>query len=69
VSVAGAPGVFVAGDWVGPLGLLADAALSSGSQAGKLAAAAANPSPDAAGAGRTQVAGAGASRTQQRLVG
>jgi phytoene dehydrogenase-like protein len=52
VSVAGAPGVFVAGDWVGPVGLLADASLSSGSEAGKLAAAAAEASPDDAGASR-----------------
>ena len=34
------PGVFVAGDWVGPEGLLADAALASGRAAGVAAAAA-----------------------------
>ena len=32
------PGVFVAGDWVGDTGLLADAAIASGAQAGELAA-------------------------------
>jgi len=31
--VAGAPGLFVAGDWVGPVGMLADAALASGEAA------------------------------------
>jgi len=34
------PGVFVAGDWVGPEGLLADAALASGHAAGRAALAA-----------------------------
>jgi phytoene dehydrogenase-like protein len=38
VSVAGAEGVYLAGDWVGPSGWLADAALSSGQRAGTLAA-------------------------------
>ena len=37
-EVPGAPGVFVAGDWVGPAGLLADAALASGAAAGRAAA-------------------------------
>lgn len=36
-----APGVFVAGDWVGPKGLLADAALVSANRAGEAAATAA----------------------------
>ena len=40
-SVGGAPGVFVAGDWVGPLGWLADASMASGRSAGRLAAEAA----------------------------
>ena len=35
----GLPGAFVAGDWVGPVGMLADAALASGAHAGRLAAA------------------------------
>jgi phytoene dehydrogenase-like protein len=39
VSVPDLPGLFVAGDWVGPIGLLADAALSSGEVAGRAAAA------------------------------
>ena len=37
-TVAGVPGVHVAGDWVGPHGLLADAALASGVAAGRAAA-------------------------------
>jgi phytoene dehydrogenase-like protein len=37
----GIPGVWVAGDWVGPRGLLADAALASGADAGRRAARAA----------------------------
>ena len=37
-AVAGIPGVHVAGDWVGPEGLLADAALASGAAAGRAAA-------------------------------
>ena len=38
-EVPGLPGAFVAGDWVGPVGMLADAALASGAHAGRLAAA------------------------------
>jgi phytoene dehydrogenase-like protein len=38
-EVPDAPNVFVAGDWVGPTGLLADAALTSGRDAGTAAAA------------------------------
>ena len=37
-TLAGRPGVLVAGDWVGPEGLLADAALASGAAAGRAAA-------------------------------
>ena len=37
VESTGVQGVFIAGDWVGPLGLLADAAVASGSQAGHAA--------------------------------
>jgi phytoene dehydrogenase-like protein len=36
--VPDAPGVFVAGDWVGDTGMLADAALASGAEAGRLSA-------------------------------
>ena len=39
VAVDGADGMFVAGDWVGPEGWLADASLSSGEAAGLLASA------------------------------
>ncbi|MCL2582394.1 MAG: hypothetical protein FWE35_08055, partial [Streptosporangiales bacterium] len=39
-AVAGCPGLFVAGDWAGPVGWLADASLSSGETAGRLAAGA-----------------------------
>lgn len=38
VGSTGVPKVYVAGDWVGPDGLLADAALASGAEAGRLAA-------------------------------
>jgi phytoene dehydrogenase-like protein len=37
VTDTGLPGVFMAGDWVGPDGLLADAALASGQAAARLA--------------------------------
>jgi phytoene dehydrogenase-like protein len=39
-ALAGHPGLFLAGDWVGDRGLLADAALASGRRAGLAAAAA-----------------------------
>jgi phytoene dehydrogenase-like protein len=38
VAVPGVDGVWVAGDWVGPVGMLADASLSSGELAGRSAA-------------------------------
>lgn len=38
VGVPGAPGIYLAGDWVGPTGWLADAAISSGASAGLTAA-------------------------------
>ena len=38
IDSTGVPGVFVAGDWVGPGGWLADASLSSGEAAGQAAA-------------------------------
>jgi phytoene dehydrogenase-like protein len=38
VAVAGSPGVFIAGDWVGSEGWLADCSLTSGERAGMLAA-------------------------------
>jgi hypothetical protein len=38
VGDTGHDGVLVAGDWVGPRGHLADAALASGEDAGRLAA-------------------------------
>ncbi len=37
-TATGTPGLFLAGDWVGPEGLLADAALASGEVAGQAAA-------------------------------
>ncbi len=37
VSVPGAEGIYLAGDWVGPCGWLADAAVASGQSAGLLA--------------------------------
>ena len=41
VTGTGVPGVLVAGDWVGPSGMLADAAVASGDDAGRRAASAA----------------------------
>jgi phytoene dehydrogenase-like protein len=38
VTVPAAPGLYLAGDWVGPSGWLADAAMASGQRAGVLAA-------------------------------
>jgi phytoene dehydrogenase-like protein len=38
VEVAGSPGVYLAGDWVGPSGWLSNAAMASGQHAGMLAA-------------------------------
>jgi hypothetical protein len=37
VTESGQPGVLIAGDWVGPDGLLADASLASGHEAARLA--------------------------------
>jgi hypothetical protein len=39
VAVAERPGAFLAGDWVGPVGMLSDAALASAGAAGRAAAA------------------------------
>ena len=70
VDSTGIAGVYVAGDWVGPRGWLADAALSSGEAAGSAAAARA---AGTAGAGnrRSAVPGAGTQerRNGPRLVG
>lgn len=49
VQVPGADGLLLAGDWVGPVGLLGDAAVASGASAGRAAAAAAAASPAPAG--------------------
>ncbi len=56
VRAPGRPGAFLAGDWVGPVGMLADASLVSGEAAGALAAAAA---ADAAAADAPTRASAG----------
>jgi phytoene dehydrogenase-like protein len=40
VAVPGSPGLYLAGDWVGPSGWLSDAAIGSGQRAGLLAAGA-----------------------------
>lgn len=51
VAVDERPGVFIAGDWVGPEGLLADASAASGTSAGTAAArVASTAAPVAAGA-------------------
>ena len=39
-SCPDAPGLYLAGDWVGPSGWLSDAAMASGQRAGRLAAGA-----------------------------
>ena len=44
VAVPGLPGAFVAGDWVGPEGLLLDAAVSSAVAAARAASVARNDS-------------------------
>jgi phytoene dehydrogenase-like protein len=46
-AVPGAEGLFVAGDWVGPRGMLADAALASGMEAARLALAVCIQRPEA----------------------
>lgn len=66
VTVSGADGVFVAGDWVGAEGLLADAAMASGELAGRLAAAEASAAP---GASAPAGAPAGAPRGAGRAAG
>jgi hypothetical protein len=38
-EVDGAPSLFVAGDWVGSVSMIADTAVASGREAGRLAAA------------------------------
>ena len=38
IDALGVPGVFIAGEWVGPRGMLADASAASGEQAGRAAA-------------------------------
>jgi phytoene dehydrogenase-like protein len=45
VAVPGALGIYLAGDWVGPTGWLADAAMASGWRAGRLAAGPAAAAP------------------------
>jgi hypothetical protein len=45
VEVTEAPGVYLAGDWVGPSGWLCDPAMASGRRAGILAAAASPTDP------------------------
>jgi phytoene dehydrogenase-like protein len=44
-AVPGTDGLFVAGDWVGPDGMLADRAIQSGKRAGLAAAGPAGPLP------------------------
>ena len=46
VGDSGVDGVFLAGDWVGPTGYLADASLVSGAEAAKAAVASLEGSPD-----------------------
>lgn len=61
IDSTGVPGVFVAGDWVGPRGWLADASLSSGEAAGSAAARdAARPARRTAAESEGSVSAAGA---------
>ncbi len=64
VAVPGAPGLFVAGDWVGDRGLLADAAAASGTRAAELAVAHARR-----GAGRAGAGGTGGSDDEAAVAG
>ncbi len=57
VRVDGAAGLFLAGDWVGDRGLLADAAVASGVTAGRAAAARATAAAPAGGAALAGAAG------------
>ena len=57
-EVPGAPGVFVAGDWVGPEGWLSDCSLASGERAGQLAAQAARASGPSGVSGTARPRGA-----------
>lgn len=57
-ELADRPGLFVAGDWVGPEGLLADASVASGRTAGRLAArSSARPAVRTAAGGSRHVLG------------
>lgn len=58
VEVAGGAGLYLAGDWVGPSGWLADAAVASGKRAGLLAARAARTARTAAAARAARAAAA-----------
>ncbi len=53
VTVPGLEGVTIAGDWVGPVGMLADASLASAESAGRAAAAHATATPKPAAVGRS----------------
>lgn len=61
VTVDGAQGLYLAGDWVGERGLLSDAAMASGAEAGRLAASGmgARTSGDVAAAAAAAAAAAG----------
>ena len=64
VAVPGEPGLFVAGDWVGDRGVLADAAAASGTRAAELAVAHARR-----GVGRHVVGGPGGSDDEVAVAG
>lgn len=66
VVVPGSPGVFIAGDWVGPEGWLADCSLSSGENAGLLAARAACVGPRGCGNRPRRVHRPGSAGTPKR---
>lgn len=62
VRVAGEPGLFLAGDWVGDTGMLADASLASGRSAGQAAAESAGRSAARDGGSVTSASSAAAAR-------
>jgi len=69
VAVPGRSGVFVAGDWVGPIGLLADASLASGFAAGEAAVRAATTTRTGHGTGTATATAATTAASQGRLAG
>jgi hypothetical protein len=66
VAVAGSPGVFIAGDWVGSEGWLADCSLTSGERAGMLAACTRGMNRPARGVARVRSMATGSAAVPER---